>query len=438
MTRKEAMEIVKRLYNNSLFLEKDKEAMSTLVPELVESEDERIRKDIIALIELFTDGSAVSPGSRTTKEEALEWLEKQKEEEGYEAIPVESTLEYKLGFKAGKESEKQKEQKPAEWDEDTKTNLDRALQIIKKAKGTLQGYQSDDGIYECDKAIECLEHFLYRGLEIEKSVEWSKDYREEAIQTRFAFYTYKDEPSVLYLSNVFVEKACRTPGYGTRILKATEKVAEVVGATTIRLKVKQESLANAWYRKNGYSFMTFEDGYNWLEKNIEYIKPNKQEWSEEDENKIERLAFLVSVAEEKEMISPSESIDLRNLIKSLRPRSKQEQQIKEGDKVSIHCRKDRREDITITYDGEVGEVIHVWDAKKHPWGHIIVQLNNGCNTGFYEDELEVLDEPHWKPSEEQITAVKAAYSVLNSYDTWDEDEHLPTLMSLINDLQKLL
>lgn len=64
----------------------------------------------------------------------------------------------------------QKEQKPVEWDEYTKTNLDRALQIIKKAKGTLQGYQSDDGIYECDKAIECLEHFLYRGFEIEKTI----------------------------------------------------------------------------------------------------------------------------------------------------------------------------------------------------------------------------------------------------------------------------
>ena len=42
---------------------------------------------------------------------------------------------------------------PAEWDDYTTTNLDRALQIIKDAKGTLQGYQSDDGIYECDKAI---------------------------------------------------------------------------------------------------------------------------------------------------------------------------------------------------------------------------------------------------------------------------------------------
>ena len=125
--------------------------------------------------------------------------------------------------------------------------------------------------------------------------EWSEDYDEDKLQTRFAFYTYKDEPSVLYLSNVFVEKACRTPGYGTRILKAAEKVAEVVGATTIRLKVKQESLANAWYRKNGYSFMVFEDGYNWLEKNIEYMKPNKQELSEEDERmqkEVEKMIVL--------------------------------------------------------------------------------------------------------------------------------------------------
>ena len=530
MTREEAIERIK-VWNLSL---EHREVLAVIIPELAESEDERMFREIKRYLKEQGDKPTGLPNGTVAVSDMITWLEKQEEEEGYEAIPVESTLEYKLGFKAGKESEKQKEQKPAdlsemmvhkepyiapvpapmvaderkpaecidfydefykvytgpknilayvnifvkklgyvpidihelsacvyyvikhieedtkakqkeqkpaEWDEDTKTNLDRALQIIKKAKGTLQGYQSDDGIYECDKAIECLEHFLYRGLEIEKSVEWSEDYREEAIQTRFAFYTYKYDSSVLYLSNVFVEEASRNHGFGSRILKAAEKVAETIGATTICLKVKQDSPANAWYRKNGYNYVTFDafdNEYDWLEKNLEYMKFSKPEWSEEDENKIERLAFLVSVAEEKEMISPSESIDLRNLIKSLRPRSKQEQQIKEGDKVSIHCRKDRREDITITYDGEVGEVIHVWDAKKHPWGHIIVQLNNGCNTGFYEDELEVLDESHWKPSEEQITAVKAAYSVLNSYDTWDEDEHLPTLMSLINDLQKLL
>ena len=52
--------------------------------------------------------------------------------------------------------------------------------------------------------------------------------------------------------------------------------------------------------------------------------------------------------------------------------------------------------------------------------------------------IDSLQQEMWKPSEEQITAAKSVYSVLKSHDTWGEDEHLPILMSLINDLQKLL
>ena len=47
-------------------------------PELKESEDERIRKGIIALIEFgLDDKSAIAPGYNITKEEAIAWLEKQ-------------------------------------------------------------------------------------------------------------------------------------------------------------------------------------------------------------------------------------------------------------------------------------------------------------------------------------------------------------------------
>lgn len=119
----------------------------------------------------------------------------------------------------------------------------------------------------------------------QKPVEWS----EEDVHTRFAFYTYKDQPEVLYLSNVYVEESSRNRGLGSLILIAAEKVAETIGAITIRLKVKQDSPANAWYRKHGYGYMTFEDGYDWLEKTLEYLKPFKQEWSKEDENKFELL-----------------------------------------------------------------------------------------------------------------------------------------------------
>jgi len=96
---------------------------------------------------------------------------------------------------------------------------------------------------------------------------------ESELQTRFAFYTYKDDPTVLYLSNVFVEEASRNHGFGTRILKAAEKVAETIGASSICLKVKQNTSANEWYRKRGYGYVAFEDGYDWLQKNLEYMKP---------------------------------------------------------------------------------------------------------------------------------------------------------------------
>ena len=59
-----------------------------------EGEDERIRKDIINLIEFaLKDGSAVSPGSRTTKEEALAYLEKQKEQHHEWSLQDEKNLD---------------------------------------------------------------------------------------------------------------------------------------------------------------------------------------------------------------------------------------------------------------------------------------------------------------------------------------------------------
>ena len=179
-------------------------------------------------------------------------------------------------------------------------------------------------------------------------------------------------------------------------------------------------------------------GYDGIANNLKFIRPQpKPEWSEED---IE--AFVKSYSDSLPICGEFQSYHdalvhayrqgVVNTLESLRPQSKQELQIKEGDKVSIHCRKDRKEDIITIYDGKVGEVIHVWDAKRNPWGHIVVRLDNGCNNGFYEDELEVLNEPKWKPSKEQMESLR-----------WIIDASRPnteheTLCSLLNDLQKLI
>lgn len=103
MTREEAINEIKSWAIPS---KNGREVLETLIPELRENEDERIRKHIVK----FIDEQYPTHGNlKEEKDKMLAYLEKQKEEEGYEAIPVESTLEYKLGFKAGKESENQKE-----------------------------------------------------------------------------------------------------------------------------------------------------------------------------------------------------------------------------------------------------------------------------------------------------------------------------------------
>ena len=134
--------------------------------------------------------------------------------------------------------------------------------------------------------------------------DWKQEYREDDLQTRFAFYTYKDEPNILYLSNLFVEKLNRNRGLGTQILKAAEKVAITIGATSIRVKVKGDSFANGWYHMNGYNYISSEDDYDWLEKNWSN-KSTLDNWTEEDgEMKLKILKYLstrCSVAEFEEV-----------------------------------------------------------------------------------------------------------------------------------------
>ena len=79
-----------------------KEDAEHYFPELRESEDERIRKWLYDYFSRIGGKNWIH--REFTCKQILAWLEKQKEEEGYEAIPVENTLEYKLGFKAGKDS----------------------------------------------------------------------------------------------------------------------------------------------------------------------------------------------------------------------------------------------------------------------------------------------------------------------------------------------
>ncbi len=94
-----------------------------------ESKDEKIRKDIIDLIKFaLKDGSAVSPGSRTTKEEALAYLKKQKPAEC-----VADSTKFDEGFKTGREvgfCEGVESVKTAKWNEKDKEMLDAMIDMV--------------------------------------------------------------------------------------------------------------------------------------------------------------------------------------------------------------------------------------------------------------------------------------------------------------------
>lgn len=178
--------------------EKQKERLADNSKTLA-SDDDRIRNEILVYI------GAKKDIDLETHNRWCSYLEKQKDQKQEDLpagfyVTLNGEKYYAEEVRCNGMNVKVVGPKPVEWDEYTKTNLDRALQIIKKAKGTLQGYQSDDGIYECDKAIECLEHFLYRGLEIEKPVEWD-EFDEDCLK-RAAWYIENPAPSMVKDTNL--------------------------------------------------------------------------------------------------------------------------------------------------------------------------------------------------------------------------------------------
>ena len=106
----------------------EKRRLESIFPELAKkSEDEKVKNAIIHILNKNYTDVIVVEGVKVA--EIVAWLKKQGE-------------------------------KKSVIDDYTKTNLDRAIQIINEAKGNLVGYQTDDGIYECDEAIKTLKRIL--------------------------------------------------------------------------------------------------------------------------------------------------------------------------------------------------------------------------------------------------------------------------------------
>lgn len=237
------------------------------------------------------------------------------------------------------------------WLETFGISKDEILAYLERQKEPKPGTTKDNPINPFDTKL--FQDGMKEGRRLEreeqKPAEWEDEYREEDLQTRFAFYTYKNEPDVLYLSNLFVEEASRNKGLGTKILNAAEDVAEDIGANKIRLMVKWDSPVKIWYHKHGYTHFAHAGKYDWLEKSLN-TEPNEEfipiedtleyksgfkagqksvghtEWSEEDERIMGRIQMILEFFDSNYPADMS-SEDFPKYIdwlKTLRPQSRQE------------------------------------------------------------------------------------------------------------------
>ena len=233
MTREEAINEVKKAMPT--MWKETKEALNVLISELAESEDEKIRK---SLVEYFSCFKPTDMWNDTFSfSQIISYIEKQKEQteelstrlnglmqeyvkSGKDEEEQEHRLKcYQLFWDALGDSEffeqkgqdkcpeycvrshcigcpiyeKQKDQK-TEWSEKDETRL----KVIKEELERFIMFKQYGTPLSVDD-IGWLETLPER-FNLQPKQEWSEDWREENIQTRFAFYTYKDDPSVLYLS----------------------------------------------------------------------------------------------------------------------------------------------------------------------------------------------------------------------------------------------
>ena len=74
MEKETALKILRERHDQALFSERT--ALETLIPELKESEDERIRKALVEMVH-DTTGDELWVNYNVHKEDAIAWLEKQ-------------------------------------------------------------------------------------------------------------------------------------------------------------------------------------------------------------------------------------------------------------------------------------------------------------------------------------------------------------------------
>ncbi len=439
MTREEAIKLVKRIKGAIVYTEEEKEALETLIPELHESEDEKTRKALIeALKTSETVGELKFILPEPMKEDAIAYLEKQKHSLNFDAISswlrdrasryvngeyneFHHCIEYdgtinierliadlKVAVDSGTfDIHEQKEQKPWEWGEEETKILDSIIDDYEKAAKSFCGYDGKigllrairDGEYDLPKR-ECGEEEIGQLYTLASYIK-SKGYEDDG-------EFLEGVANKLETSLSTIKREC-----GEEDEKIRNEILEYFTITRAQDFVanpeRQKWISYIEKQKEPKSSI-FPPGLGEVHFNPISCeqKERKPEWSEEDERMLSRCIKSVECSKQfadSETYKAAKDVEM-NWLKSLPERFNLEPKQEWGEE---------DEKMLTSFLHKV-EVCDLLTNKENVW--IVKRLKS------------LRPKPHWRPSEEQMRALKV---VVDQH--WDVDGD--ALYSLYIELKEL-
>lgn len=399
MTREEAIERIKSRYDKWALDDKDLEAIQCAFPELSESEDERIRKEIydFLLNGIWNEGIIASVKQKKKCAGWLAWLEKQKEpteelvyrmnglmqeyiREGADEAEIEHRFKcYQLFWDAledeGFFKKKQKEQKPVEIDDEIKrwmgreafpeginiTPLPQAMEIVKRTAkhffelgektvpspgGYWEGFKH--GVIECQDKIRDVEDTMKEqkpAIRSQKDL-WCAMSAWACVRDSDSYSGEEKE----YIRD-FLERCSLKPKPAE--IDEYEIIKKHITGDSLSSEVNKRLTECGWYVTEHKPVEWSEEEEEMIQNIIDLLDPNitasnfyeiknwlkslperfnlqpKQEWSEKDKQKLNRIYEILGYAADdkgfltsKRIIGDKEAIELQDFLKSLRPHSK--------------------------------------------------------------------------------------------------------------------
>lgn len=86
-----------------------------------------------------------------------------------------------------------------------------------------------------------------------------------------SMYWFNDDTNMAMICNLSVYRSRRKRGIGTELQEIREKIAVILGATTVSLHVMKNSWMKQWYERRGYKYHSeyrLKKGNIWMQKKV--------------------------------------------------------------------------------------------------------------------------------------------------------------------------